>query len=110
MWPILRRIVAIPRVREHADDSAGAGGASVAGSSDGGGPPCAIATEVAAREPVRTVRPEHARAPSAGAGAVVPLRYFAEISGFARLMPLRLSVGAYWHAEFRSLPDRRYGR
>ena len=29
---------------------------------------------------------------------------------FGFRQPLRLSVGAYWYAEFRSLPDQLYGR
>ena len=61
--------------------------ARVAGPSHGGGPPGAVAAEVAARQSVRDVHPEHARAATAGAGAAVPWRDFAEISGFARLRP-----------------------
>ncbi len=43
--------------------------------------------EVTAREPVRNVHPEYARAPAAEAGRLLSVRHFAEISGFARLRP-----------------------
>ena len=53
-----------------------------------GGPLGSIAAEVVAREPVRNVHPEYARAPAAGAGRLLPVRYFVEISAFAKLRPI----------------------
>src|ERR1017187_3933389 len=40
---------------------------------------------MAAREPIRNVHPKYAGVPVVGTDGVVPRRYFAEISGFARL-------------------------
>src|SRR6266571_7390608 len=76
-------------VCEHPDDSAGAGRASVAGPPDCGGPPGALAAEVAARQPVRDVPSQHAGTAPTGAGGMIPWGYFAAIAAFARLRPRR---------------------
>src|SRR5437870_4047913 len=75
------------RVCQHPDDSTGAGRASVAGPPDCGGPPGALAAEVAARQPVRDVPSQHAGTAPTGAGGMIPWGYFAAIAAFARLRP-----------------------